>query len=428
MQLNLRNFADLCTYFFKIVQHSFGSSCGTRMRPIWVTFYGAAGSCCREDEVCRARVAALRGRETPSLYAEMLAEEVRTYERSPKYRRKLDECEGREVIDFTRDRFGEVWQNLQEHVQPWHSVLDLGCACGALTQKVSELTDGRVVGVDIVPGWIAAARRVASASESSRTGTDLASFSTSGIPPQYILGDMTEGYSTWTFDMIYMADSYEHVPKYRELHLWESLVRLSHFGTKLYIHIPTPTKQKYSLGGAQQYLEKVVEYDDLLHTAACFGFRRIKFQEHAIDTFASFLFERCCEHGPRNEQLVHEKQTSAGSVWSPAKYIDLRCWQGPYNFSRCCAENFDPSCWGEPVADHGSFVEMDEETFTPERCCVDWVLQCWRTEEGDLNLAAAQACCTGRMTSGCFDEVRSRSRCCPVDDARLQSKLDLTPS
>ena len=57
---------------------------------------------------------------------------------------------------FRNDRVAAV---LREQVTPGSSVLDLGCGAGKVATLAKELAgNGRVEGVELVKGWVAAAR------------------------------------------------------------------------------------------------------------------------------------------------------------------------------------------------------------------------------------------------------------------------------
>lgn len=73
------------------------------------------------------------------------------------------------------------------------------------------------------------------------------------------------------FDLIFLADVWEHIPSYRLLPLWESIsVLLKPTGT-LYIHIPNEEKQKGKQSrDSGQFFEEIIRIDDIQKQASCF--------------------------------------------------------------------------------------------------------------------------------------------------------------
>merc|ERR1712216_83228 len=162
---------------------------------------------------------------------------------------KVAECDGRVEMKWNSGRVGEIYTILTKMVKGRKSILDLGSACGGITKKMKTFApaDVRMVGVDLVPGWIKVAKA---------HNPDI----------EFSVGDITELDLGEKFDLIYMADSYEHIPSYRKRHLWEVIKRHSRVGTQLYIHIPTPGKQKReneenaAAEHDRQYVEEVIQY------------------------------------------------------------------------------------------------------------------------------------------------------------------------
>ena len=75
------------------------------------------------------------------------------------------------------------------------------------------------------------------------------------------------------FDLIFLADVWEHIPSYRLLSLWESISTLLKTTGTLYIHIPneeTQNAEQLRVSGGQ-FFEEVVRVDVLREQASCFG-------------------------------------------------------------------------------------------------------------------------------------------------------------
>ena len=77
-----------------------------------------------------------------------------------------------------------------------------------------------------------------------------------------------------------MNDVAEHVQKERYECLFLQLDAVSHLGTIVYMHTPTPEAQ---LEDSKQYYENVLPHQFLVNGMASVGFRLIKF-EHDLDT------------------------------------------------------------------------------------------------------------------------------------------------
>lgn len=152
------------------------------------------------------------------------------------------------------------------------SVLDLGCAAGRLLIEARGWSGvgGRLVGVELVHGWVAAATE----------------YATPKYDIRFVEADITDVHLGETFDVITMADSMEHIPLFRLRALWGALREHAHPGTAVYVHVPSPERQRRTAsgkGGAQQHYEEVVDYDALRAMARCVGFEVVQLDEHPDD-------------------------------------------------------------------------------------------------------------------------------------------------
>ena len=109
-------------------------------------------------------------------------------------------------------------------------------------------------------------------------------------------GDITNISLGVTYDLIYMADSIEHVPKFRRGALWEVLAGHSHTGSRLYLHFPNVQKQRaeqrrqhtpaHASAGKgsgrqlRQYFEEVLKINELVMGGCCVGFRTKSYKDH----------------------------------------------------------------------------------------------------------------------------------------------------
>ena len=98
-----------------------------------------------------------------------------------------------------------------------------------------------------------------------------------------------------SFDLIYLADSIEHLPRFRRAPLWRVLAAHAHKGTKLYLHYPNPPRQRLEAEKEhvrarsekaqrgrrlQQYFEEVVLPEALAAEAKCHGFNLVRSEDH----------------------------------------------------------------------------------------------------------------------------------------------------
>ena len=226
--------------------------------------------------------------DTPANYAEKLAEEAIHYEQSRKFMNKIKELHGKIPVDWEVGRIGEIAYALRALIRPGvtSSILELGCASGMITLWSERLAGSSgskvdVMGVELVPGWVKAAARFA------------------GGRATFVEGDMTNVSLGKTFDVVYMADSYEHIPAYRYWSLWSVLHAHTHQGSHVYIHAPTPeiqraeqrSKKKRGAGKAGQYFEEVVTRKCLERLAEQFNFTLYQFSIHQQlgSYFSAFL-------------------------------------------------------------------------------------------------------------------------------------------
>ena len=231
---------------------------------------------------------------TPKNYSTLLQAEMKSYEQSAKFRNKIAELNGRKSVDWDSGRIGEIASELRKVVDKsvLYSILDLGAGPGLITRYAQQLaakahsSSGpvRVDGVELVAGWVRAARDFASTRP------------VKGTHFQFQRGDITNISLGVTYDLIYMADSIEHVPKFRRGALWEVLAGHSHTGSRLYLHFPNVKKQrseqrrqhtpahastgKGSGRQLRQYFEEVLELNELVKGACCVGFRTKSYKDH----------------------------------------------------------------------------------------------------------------------------------------------------
>jgi hypothetical protein len=99
-------------------------------------------------------------------------------------------------------------------------------------------------------------------------------------------GDITEfalpdPYAGKTFDFVMLNDVAEHIQKERYGCFFQNLHRLTHEGSIVYMHTPTPQTQ---FGYADQYVENVLPHHYVVMGMALAGFELVTL-EHDMDTW-----------------------------------------------------------------------------------------------------------------------------------------------
>ena len=189
-------------------------------------------------------------------------------------------------MDWKRGRIGEIVESLHALLKPpVRSVLDLGAGPGLITMHVWRTLKARglpgaslrVEGVELMSGWVEAG---------------VAYASSKGINVSMHQGDVTAISLGGKFDLIYMADSVEHVPFYRRGALWRTLRAHSRPGTRLYFHYPNVAMQLQEAKEARdrskgrrlfesQYFEEIVQPSTLTREAMCSSFKLTRMKDRS---------------------------------------------------------------------------------------------------------------------------------------------------
>jgi 2-polyprenyl-3-methyl-5-hydroxy-6-metoxy-1,4-benzoquinol methylase len=200
-----------------------------------------------------------------------LSKEISDYEKSSRFTLKVKEVQGKERV---AQHHIAINKYLKEKVlQPGWSVLELGCAAGMMLKMVQEAYESggigahqELVGVELVTGWVKFAQ---SYHKSIKV----------------FEGDITEftlpdPYARKTFDFVMLNDVAEHIQKERYGCFFANLASLTHEGSIVYMHTPTPQAQLRDKG---QYVENVLPHHYLFMGMALAGFELVTF-EHDLDT------------------------------------------------------------------------------------------------------------------------------------------------
>jgi SAM-dependent methyltransferase len=201
---------------------------------------------------------------------EALKSEIADYEKSRKFQIKILEVQDKRKAAAS---YVAIEKYLRENVlEAGWSILELGCAAGMMLQMVKRAYEKvgsehkELVGVELVTGWVTFAQSYF---------TDI----------QVFEGDITnfnlpDPYAAKTFDFVMLNDVAEHIQKERYGCFFQKLKEVTHAGSLVYMHTPTPHAQ---LADEVQYVEKVLPHHYMVIGMALAGFELVTF-EHDVDT------------------------------------------------------------------------------------------------------------------------------------------------
>jgi len=201
-----------------------------------------------------------------------LQSEIEDYQKSEKFLSKIREAKGEVELGAHHKA---IMKYLKEKVlQPKWSILDLGCAAGAMLKAVKQAYEedfgigshNHLVGIELTTGWVKFAQGYYK---------DISIYE----------GDVTDfqlpvPYKGKTFDFVMLNDVVEHIQKERYECFFLKLKEVTHSGSIVYMHTPTPQAQIVDKG---QYFENVLPHHYLIMGMALAGFELVTF-EHDLDT------------------------------------------------------------------------------------------------------------------------------------------------
>ena len=213
-----------------------------------------------------------------------LKKEIADYEKSKRFTDKLKEVRGTARVAA---HHAAIDKFLKEKVlRPGWSVLELGCAAGAMLQMVQRAYDGgtsnggkgigqhkEMVGVELVTGWVKFAQEYFKDKGIDVFEGDVTEFS---LPPPY---------DKKTFDFVMLNDVAEHIQKHRYGCFFHKLRDVTHEGSLVYFHTPNPQTQ---LADAEQFFENVLPHHVVVSGMAASNFELVMFEQD-VDT--------ACGHG-----------------------------------------------------------------------------------------------------------------------------------
>lgn len=200
---------------------------------------------------------------------EALAKEISHYQSLKKFHVKIEETRGN--IPYT-PLHTSIMNYLQKNVfkSGW-SILDLGAAAGGMLKYAIDIYKengwkrGSFHGVELVTGWVAFTKEYFSDKE--KWG-DIS----------FVEGDITEFtlQGNWsTFDFVMLNDVMEHLQPNRYGCFFEKLKSVTHEGSVVYMHTPTPEAQVVD---QKQFYENVLPHHLVVAGMALAGFELVAFE------------------------------------------------------------------------------------------------------------------------------------------------------
>lgn len=212
---------------------------------------------------------------------EDIVKEIQHYKTLSKYANKIKEAKGQTTIG---GQHISIVDYLKRNVfQAGWSVLDLGAAAGAMLRytmdtyreldHLKRTPRGEFQGVELVDGWVDFAKEYFNHHETyGHVG--------------FVQGDITnftlEGDSgiEKTFDFVMLNDVMEHLQIKRYGCFFDKIQSVTHEGSIVYMHTPTPEAQLRDQG---QFYENILPHHIVIAGMALKGFQVLSF-EYDMDT------------------------------------------------------------------------------------------------------------------------------------------------
>jgi len=146
---------------------------------------------------------------------------------------------------------------LNKITKPGNIALDVGCGVGVLSK---HLADGgvKVTAIDIAPVLVDYAKEHANHENIT-----------------YMLGDVTEAKFDQKFDLIILADVFEHIPREKVVFLSEIIKHNTHDNTLIYLNIPDYNMQMFMSENhpdKQQIIDEAWKMGDIISLFAPWDF------------------------------------------------------------------------------------------------------------------------------------------------------------
>jgi trans-aconitate 2-methyltransferase len=172
-----------------------------------------------------------------------------------------DELVGRQTTVGVNERHRAIVAWLRRFgLKPSHSVLEIGCGVGTLTELLASALrgGGSVLGVDLSPKSIEAARARLAAFDNVRVE----------------VGDALEMNLGGPFDVVVLPDVIEHIPLELHPRLFERVASWTTRGGFVLLHYPNPHHLEWYHKhdpGSLQFIDQPIHDDVLLSNAYPYG-------------------------------------------------------------------------------------------------------------------------------------------------------------
>lgn len=199
---------------------------------------------------------------------EELRAEILHYEKSQRFHDKIAEVRGSAGVAAHHKSIDAFLKS--KVLRPGWSVLELGCAAGAMLQMVKRAYEDGIgehkefVGVELVTGWVKFAQEY---------------FADKGI--HVFEGDVTNftlpaPFASKTFDFVMVNDVAEHIQKSRYGCFFSKLKASTHEGSIVYFHTPNPTAQ---IADHNQFYENTLPHHYVVAGMAYANFELVTFEQ-----------------------------------------------------------------------------------------------------------------------------------------------------
>lgn len=186
------------------------------------------------------------------------------------------QLEHMKAYEHGNGRLEKVKRSLTEFVKPGMSILDIGCGTGVTSRYMAEVLRAEVTAVDISPELI----RFAKNQSYDRKIT-------------YLVQDAQDLDLGKTFDVIVMADVFEHVIRDRVFYTMQRLLKYhADERTQIYLNMPN---YSFLLFMQQHYADKLQivdeawKTDDVISLFANWGFWPLAMQMYGLDVISQYV-------------------------------------------------------------------------------------------------------------------------------------------
>lgn len=199
-------------------------------------------------------------------------------------------------------RHPKIKQVLSEIVKPRMDVLDIGCGTGITSKYIAEM-GAKVTAVDISPDLIEYAKE--NSAHDNIT---------------YLIEDATNLNLNQRFDVIVLADVFEHIMRQYSFRMLQRLVKYNaHADTLIYLNLPDANFQTFMCEhypGKQQIIDEAYTIDYIISLFEYCGFIPMNISIYGIDAkvqYNEYLFstkESLSNYYKKRMELIYETKSN----------------------------------------------------------------------------------------------------------------------